>query len=83
MPYLEDDVDFLVVVEHRLIAAGVRSEWSRLKAGSLASICVAASQESSHVGNSGVGVVSMRGALVALLTLVTAQFQRFFDSHGR
>ena len=38
-----------------------------------------ASQDSSHVGNGGVGVVSMQGAPLALPTFATAQFQRFFD----
>ena len=33
---LEVDVDFLAVVEHRLIPARVRSEWSRLRAEGLA-----------------------------------------------
>ena len=32
-----------------------------------------------HVGNAGVGVVSMRGAPVALPSFATAQFKRFFD----
>ena len=41
------DDDFLAV-EHRLIIAGVRSEWSRLRTGGA---CVCASQDSSHVGN--------------------------------
>ena len=38
-----------------------------------------ACQDSSHVGNAGVGVVSLRGASVALPTFATAQFKRFFD----
>ena len=38
-----------------------------------------ASQVSSHVGNAGVGVVSLRGAPLALPTFVTAQFKSFFD----
>ena len=38
-----------------------------------------ASQDSSHVGNAGVGVVSLRGAPVALPTFATAQFESFFD----
>ena len=59
---LDTDVDFLAVVEHRLIPARVRSEWSRLKKENLASIWSPASQVSSHVGNAGVGVVSLRGA---------------------
>ena len=32
-----------------------------------------------NVGNAGVGVISMRGALVSLPTFATAQFKRFFD----
>ena len=73
---LEVDVDFLAVVNHRLIPAGVRSEWSRLRAEGLASIWALASQESSHVG---VRAVSMQGAPVALPARATAQLQRFFD----
>ena len=43
------------------------------------SIWAPACQDSSHVGNAGVGVISMRGASIALPTFATAQFQRFFD----
>ena len=59
---LEARVDFLAVVEHRLIPARVRSEWSRLRVKGLSSLWAPASQDSSHVGNAGVGVVSLRGA---------------------
>ena len=45
----------------------------------LSSIWAPASQESSHVGNAGVGVVSLRGALLALPTFATAQFKSFFE----
>ena len=45
----------------------------------MASICTPACQDSSHVGNAGVGVISMRRAPVALPTCATAQFKRFFD----
>ena len=38
-----------------------------------------ASQDSSRVGNAGVGVVSLRGAPISLPTFATAQFRRFFD----
>ena len=81
---LEVDVDFLPVVEHRLIRARVRSEWARLKEKRMASICAPACQESSHVGNAGVGVISLKCALLALLSFATAQFKikRFFD-YGR
>ena len=76
---LEASVDFLAVVEHRLIPARVRSEWSRLRKKDLASIWSPASQVSSHVGSAGVGVVSLRGAPLSLPTFATAQFKRFFD----
>ena len=59
---MEVGVDFLAVVEHRLIPARVRSEWARLRRKGLASFWAPASQDSSHVGNAGVGVISMKGA---------------------
>ena len=75
-------VDFLAVAEHRLIPATVRSEWSRLGSKGLSSVWAPASHDSSHVGNDGVGVVSLRGAPISLPTFATAQFRRFFD-YGR
>ena len=45
----------------------------------MASIWAPASQDSSHVGNAGIGVVSLRGAPLALPTFATAQFRGFFD----
>ena len=74
--FLDTEVDFWAVVEHRLIPAGVRGEWARLRRKGLASVWALASQDSSHVGHPGVGVVSLRGALP---TFATAQFKRFFD----
>ena len=75
---LEVGVDFLAVAEHRLIPARVRSE--RVQAWREGVVfCLGSSQDSSHVGNAGVGVISMRGAPVALPTFATAQFKRFFD----
>ena len=76
---LTASLDVLAVTEHRLIPARVRSEWSRLKNKGVASIWALASQDSSHVGNAGVGVVSLRGAPLSLPTSATAQFKRFFD----
>ena len=55
-------------VEHRLIPARVWSEWARLRGKGLASTWAPACQDTSHVGNAGVGVVSLRGAPVALPT---------------
>ena len=66
---LEAGVDFLAVAEHRSILARVRTEWSRLRCKGLSSICAPASQDSSHVGNAGVGVVSLRGAPLAFAYL--------------
>ena len=71
---LDTNVDFLAVVEHRLIPARVRGEWSRLRRKDLASKWSPASQDSSHVGNAGVGVVSLRGAPLSLPTFAAAQF---------
>ena len=75
---LETCVDFLAVVEHRLVPARVRGEWARLRAGGASSVWSPASQESSHVGHGGVGVISLRGAPLSLPTSATAQFKRFF-----
>ena len=63
-------VDFLAVAEHRLIPARVRSEWSRLKGKGISSVWAPASQASSHVGNAGVGVVSLRGVHLLCLLLI-------------
>ena len=48
-----------------LIPAWVRSEWARLRTKGLASIWAPACQESSHVGDAGVGVISLKGAPLA------------------
>ena len=45
----------------------------------VASIWAPACQESSHVGNGGGGVISMRSAPLALTTFATAQFKSFFE----
>ena len=71
-------MDFLAVVEHRLVPARARSEGKRLRGKGIGSIWSPASQEFSLVGNAGVGVVSLRGAPLSLPTLATAGFARFF-----
>ena len=76
---LDAGLDFLAVSEHRLIPARVRSEWASLKSKGVASIWAPASQDASHVGNAGVGVVSLRSAPISLPIFATAQFKRFFD----
>ena len=70
---------FLAVVEHRLIPARVWSEWARLRKMGLASIWAPACQGSCHVGNAGVGVISMRRAPVDLPSFATSQSNLFFD----
>ena len=72
-------MDFLAVVENRLIPASFRSEWDRLKGKGMASLWAPASQDSSHAGHAGYGVVSLRGAPVAFPTCATAQLRRIFD----
>ena len=75
---LEAGVDFLGVVEHRLVPARVRSEWSRLRLRGIGSVWASASQDSSHVGYAGVGVVSLKGAPPSLPTIATAGFRTYF-----
>ena len=74
---LETQVDFIAVVEHRLIPARVRSEWARLRNEGLPAIWAPACQESSHVGNAGVGVISMRGAPLVLPTFCHCAVKEF------
>ena len=62
-----------------MIPARVHSEWSRLRKKGLSSIWAPASQDSSHVGNAFLCIVSLRGAPLALPTFATAQFKSFFD----
>ena len=49
-----------------MIPARVRGEWSRLRRSAVSSIWALGCQETSHVGNAGVGVVSLKGALLSL-----------------
>ena len=76
---LDARIDFLAVVEHRLIPARVRTEWSRLRSKGVASIWASASHDSTHVGNAAVGVISLRCAPLSLPTFATAHFKRFFE----
>ena len=76
---MDTEVDFLAVVEHRLIPARVRGEWARLRRKGLATVWAPCSQDTSHVGHAGVGVVSVRCAPLSLPSFATAQFKWFFD----
>ena len=80
---MEVGVDFHAIVEYRLIPARVRSEWARLKGNGLASIWVAACQDSSPVGNAAVGVISMKGAPLALPSFATASLRGSLIAVGR
>ena len=64
----------MCVTEHRLVSARAR----RLRDKSISSIWSPASQELSVVGNAGVGIVSLKGAPLALPTFATPGFERFF-----
>ena len=75
---VETSADFLCVTEHGLVSARARSEWKRLRDKSISSIWSPASQELSVVSNAGVGVVSLKGAPLALPTFATPGFERFF-----
>ena len=76
---LDTSADFLAVSEHRLIPARVRSEWAELRRKGIHSVWAPASQEGSHVGHAGVGVVSMKGAPVSMPSFATAAFRQFFE----
>ena len=43
------------------------------------SVWAPASQEGSHVGHAGVGIVSLKGAPIAMPTFATADVRRYFD----
>ena len=60
----------------------IQSGEASLKNKGVASIWPPASQDSSHVGNAGIGVVGLRGAPLSLPTFATVQFKRFFDGGG-
>ena len=75
---LEAKVDFLAVVEHRLILARVRSGIG-LGGRDCLLFGLRPLKIPHHVGNAGVGVISMREAPVALPSFATSQFKVFFD----
>ena len=60
-----------------MIPARVRCEWARLKSKGVASVWAPASQDSSHVGNAGVGINSFPLSLPASGTV---RLKSFFDS---
>ena len=62
-----------------MIPARVRGEWARLRKKGLASVWAPASQDTSHVGHAGVGVISL-GVLQSLyLPLQLRNLSVFFD----
>ena len=74
----ETDADFHAVSEH--LPARVRGEWPAMRRRRVRSVCALASQEGSHAGYAGVGVVRLSWAPLALPTFATTAFRRFFDS---
>ena len=76
---LESTADFLAVSEHRLIPARVRCEWAELRRKGIHSVWAPASQEGSHVGHAGVGVVILKGAPISMPSFATSAFREFFE----
>ena len=76
---LKSSADFLAISEQRLIPARVRSEWAALRRRGTHSVWAASSQEGSHVGHAGVGIISLKGAAVAIPIVATSAFRRFFE----
>ena len=77
---LDTEVDFLAVVELRLIPARVRGEWARLRGKWLATVWAPVSQDTSHVGHCMLGLgLSVSGVLLfPCLPLLLRSFKRFF-----
>ena len=68
------------MVEHRLIGAEVRHDWSRLRKDCIDSVWLLPdSQKHSQVGQAGVRVVGLEGTLVSLTIFATSQFRALFD----
>ena len=76
---LKTDADFIAVVEHRLVPARARSEGKRLLQAGIRSVWAPASLEGRHVGQAGVGVVSLSGAHISLPSIATFGFSEFFQ----
>ena len=68
-------IDFTGDVE---IPANVRHEWSSLRKDGIHSVWSPFSQKHSQEGQAGVGVVSLRGALVSLPSTATSQLRALF-----
>ena len=79
---LETAADFLAVSEHRLIPARVRCEWAELRRKGVHSVWAPASQEGSHVGHAGVGVVSLKGPPFLCPLLQLQPLGSFFSLAG-
>ena len=75
---LRSSADFLAISEHRLIPARIRGERAELRRKGIHSVWSPASQEGSQVGHAGVGIVSLKGAPVAMPSFATAAFKKYF-----
>ena len=76
---IDSAAHFLAVVEHRLIPARARSVTKSLKVtAGCVSVWAPACQDSIPGGHAGVGVLSLKGALLTLPTFFTPEFGEFF-----
>ena len=75
---LDSCAQFLAVAEHRLILSRARSICHQLRRAGHHSVWSPACQDHVAGGHAGVGVVSLGGAHLSLLSFVTPQFQEFF-----
>ena len=68
--------DCLAVSQHRLNPARVQVSGLPCVEG-VFTVWAPASQEGSHVGHAGVGIVSLKGAPIAMPSFATGAFQRY------
>ena len=76
---LNTNVDFIAVVEHRVVPARAGSEGKRLLQAGTRSVWAPASLEGRRVGHAGVGVVSLRGAPISMPSIAAVSFSEFFQ----
>ena len=73
---LDSCAQFLAVAEHRLIPSRARSVCHQLRKAGHQSVWSPACQDHVAGGHAGVGVVSLGGAPLSLLSFITPQFKR-------
>ena len=75
---LNSCAQFLAVAEHHSIPSRARSVCHQLRKAGYQCVWSPACQDQVAGGHAGVGVVSLGGAPLALLSFVTPQFKEFF-----